>query len=941
MNQKEISQRTMNTRGPETLVQILLTIHYLCMAAGALRYSTTIFFSMLFLLMTSWIVFFSKSIEYKTRAIITAFLVQINICLYTITADVTLSGILLPFLALVVIVGIYGISTLIILSLIPLAFIVIYNCFVVEKINVFATEYVYTHGILVYNSFFIILILYIWVKNRNINEQAIDDVIQELKDAEQAKDDFLANVSHEIRTPINTITGMSEIILTENLPVSIRENVRNIQTASQNLLSSVSDVLDFSELNSGKLTLTEYSYNISSTVNDIINFTRGWKGNRDIELIIDMDSTIPSGLIGDEQKIKRIILNFLSNAYKFTTEGAITISISYRKEYYGLNLMVSVRDTGIGMDADNLENLFNSFSQIDSKRNRQEGGIGLGLAISQRLVELMGGFIGVESNIGEGTEIQFVIPQKIEDEIPIASCPKAKEHHVLIYMTMRQFDIQSVRNDYNRMIRHMLSQFQVDSHLCSNIDELKRRISLDTATHVFVGIMEYMEDKDFFNEMSTKLPVVVILDEEYEPEITSESVIRIYKPFYVLPLISILNGDVVRNYAGVKTNFWGRFIAPEAHILVVDDNEMNLRVIEGLLRPYQIKITTCLSGAEALEKIESKKFDLVFMDHMMPDMDGIETLERIRIKKGRYYDEIPIIAVTANAVAGAKEMFLESGFQGFIPKPIEVSVLDRALRQFLPEKTMIHVDDLVNLDEENNIHTEEIEKKDFSISIEVPPVVTKKSGGSENGLNISEIDVEQGIKFCGSYNDLLDILTMNVRNYSKTLDSLNTYFENEDIKNYTISIHGLKSSMKMIGVNDLSEMARLLEMAAKASDMNYIRENHKACMDEYSRIIHLIYNEAPIDVEGINIDDNDINTSSETTIDISTLTVLSDDEYRNILSEFENAAYSWDEGAVRDVLDKLKGKAYNGRAFEEIMQSIQNKIEMSDYMSALNLLEKF
>ena len=153
--------------------------------------------------------------------------------------------------------------------------------------------------------------------------------------------------------------------------------------------------------------------------------------------------------------------------------------------------------------------------------------------------------------------------------------------------------------------------------------------------------------------------------------------------------------------------------------------------------------------------------------------------------------------------------------------------------------------------------------------------------------------------------------------------------------------HLLKSSMKMIGVNDLSEMARLLEMAAKASDMNYIRENHKACMDEYSRIIHLIYNEAPIDVEGINIDDNDINTSSETTIDISTLTVLSDDEYRNILSEFENAAYSWDEGAVRVVLDKLKGKAYNGRAFEEIMQSIQNKIEMSDYMSALNLLEKF
>lgn len=941
MNQNEFSQRAKNTRGAETFVQILLTVHYICMAVGVLPYSTTIFFSMLFLLMTSWIVFFSKSIEFRTRAVITAFLVQINICLYTITANSTLSGTLLPFLALVVIVGVYGISTLVILSLIPLTFIVIYNCFVVEKINVFSTEYIYTHGILVTNTFFIVLILYIWVKNRNINEQAIGEVIKDLTDAEQAKDDFLANVSHEIRTPINTITGMSEIILAENLPVSIRENVRNIQTASQNLLSSVSDVLDFSELNSGKLTLTEHSYNISSTVNDIINFARGWKGNRDIELIIDMDSTIPSGLIGDEQKIKRIILNFLSNAYKFTTEGAVTISISYRKEYYGLNLMVSVRDTGIGMDADNLENLFNSFSQIDSKRNRQEGGIGLGLAISQRLVELMDGFIGVESKIGEGTEIQFVIPQKIEDEMPIASCPKAKEHHVLIYLTMSQFDIQSVRNDYNRMIRHMLTQFQVDSHLCSNIDELKRRISSDTATHVFVGIMEYMEDKEFFNEISMKMPVVVILDEEYEPEITSESVIRIYKPFYVLPLISILNGDVVRNSTTAKTNFWGRFIAPEAHILVVDDNEMNLRVIEGLLRPYQIKITTCLSGAEALKKIESKKYDLIFMDHMMPDMDGVETLERIRIKKGRYYDEIPIIAVTANAVAGAKEMFLESGFQGFIPKPIEVSVLDRTLRQFLPEKTMLHVDELMNNGSNFIIQSDNSEKKEFSISIEVPTVAERKKDNSEKTLNIPEIDTDQGIKFCGSYNDLLDILLMNVRNYNKTLDSLNSYFEAEDIKNYTISIHGLKSSMKMIGVNDLSEMARLLEMAAKSSDINYIKENHKACMDEYSRIIHIIYNDAPIDVEGINIDGNDAKASSEPAIDINTLTVLSEDEYKSILSEFENAAYSWDEGAVQIALDKLNGKAYNGRAFEEIMPSIQSKIEMSDYMSALNLLEKF
>ena len=485
----------------------------------------------------------------------------------------------------------------------------------------------------------------------------------------------MANMSHEIRTPINTVCGMSEMILREEISDTVRKDVFDIQTAGRNILSVVSDILDFSELESGNMELIEEPYNITSTINDIMNMTIAKKNKKNIEIIVDCDANIPSGLVGDEQKIRRAIMNIVDNAIKFTNEGGVVITVYARKEEYGTNLCVNVKDTGIGMNEETIEKLFTSFNQVDTKRNRQEGGIGLGLAISKAIVTKMGGFITVKSTLEKGSEVQLVIPQKVLEEKPIVSLNDADKIHVAAYIDTEKYDFATVREGYRNSIQHMVEQLGVSFRWCKNLSELKRRVEKENFSHVFISWEEYCEDQQYFEELSYRQKVILVHDREHQ-EYTPGQMLYIYKPFYVLSVASLLfNGESIIQSMDGSHYQNRRFIAPRASVLVVDDNVMNLRVVEGLLRPYKIKVFVAGSGKEALQKIESMEFDFVFMDHMMPEMDGVETLHRIRQKPGQYFKNVPIVALTANAIGGAREMFLSEGFADFVSKPIEISVL--------------------------------------------------------------------------------------------------------------------------------------------------------------------------------------------------------------------------------------------------------------------------
>lgn len=893
---EEIKYQKDSQRNIEKLILIIFTVYGIGMFVDIIKVKEEwLPFGILLVLISSWIVFIGKYRDYRFRAMFTTVMIQISINLYAIHME-DISPVLFLFITLIILVGLYGIIEVIVISVISSILLFFYHGIILQTIGLMTKEDMVQIVFEMANVFFIEFLLYFWVSKRDESSEQFMKTIAVLKEAERSKNDFLANVSHEIRTPINTICGMSEIVLQEENLQKIREDVFDIQTAGRNLMSVVSDILDFSELQSEKMEIVEEAYNITSTINDVINMTMARKNEKNIELIVDCDAHIPCGLLGDEKKIRRVIMNIVNNAIKFTDEGCVTIIIEHRKEEYGINLSVTVKDTGIGMKEESVEKLFSSFNQVDTKRNRQNGGIGLGLNISQAIVRKMGGIITVKSKLGKGSVVKFVIPQKVLDERPITSLQNREEFNLAIYIDMEQFDMIAIRDEYTNNIKHMVEQHQVKCHMCRNLAELKRREEHDKFTHIFISTVEYREEQAYFDELALRTKVIVIFDRRDEKYITNPNLLRIFKPFYILPIVSILNGKIEEN-AGRYVNRTEKFIAPDVHILVVDDNVMNIKVIEGLLENYQIKVSTAFSGHEALEKIEELEYDFVFMDHMMPEMDGIETLHRIRSKVGSYFQKVPIIALTANAIAGTREMFLAEGFADFVEKPVELSVLERVLKRNLPKKKLI-------------FPGKQEEKEPDGV------------------FRIGDLDVEKGILYCGGKEQYIKILQLHSSNADATREQIESLYEQQNWKEYTIAVHAVKSSMLSIGAIQLSELAKKLEFAGKEGNTEYIFANHQSMLVEFDRVSEMLKK-------------NDMLCQPKVEKQITkTLPELRDSAFEQEAIALEDAMYELDGKRMLEILSELEKYQYHGTALEEPLMPIKRKVEMSDYMSAVEAVLK-
>lgn len=784
---------------------------------------------------------------YRFRALFTTLLAWMNFVIYGINSE-SLFSILSTQVCIVILIGIYCIPETVYIAVGASTFLIFYHGFILKTIHITPDgegAKLILQMISVYVGEYI---TYYLVKTQVGSNKRLLATIDMLKKTEQSKDDFMANISHEIRTPINTISGMSEMVLRENLPNKVREDIFDIQAAGRNLLSIVSDILDFSELESGNVELVEEPYNITSTINDIMNMAIAKKNEKNLELIVDCDAGIPSGLLGDEQKIHRAIMNVVDNAIKFTAFGGVLIVVSARKEEYGVNLFVSVKDTGIGMSEENLERLFTSFNQVDTKRNRQEGGIGLGLAIAQAIVNKMGGFISVKSAVGKGSEVQIVIPQKVADSQPIISVDHAESVRVAAYINMEKYDYALIRDGYANSIGHMVEQLGIGYRHCRNLAELKRRVEKEKYTHVFISWEEYCEDKVYFEELSEHMKVILVRDRENE-ESAGTRMLHIYKPFYVLSVASVLNGENVIQSMDGSYYQNRRFIAPEASVLVVDDNIMNLRVVEGLLRPYKIKVFVAGSGKEALQKVESMEFDFIFMDHMMPEMDGVETFHRIRQKPGRYFKNVPIIALTANAIGGAREMFLEEGFSDFVAKPIEISVLERVLRRHIPEEKILKIEETDWEDEtaeEEQDPQENREEQSGQAQMQEtgstkPSGVSKRKTEKAGRFVMEGINAELGIFYSGGdVRDYIEIVQIYYKSGLKKLEDIQRAYTEKDWKTYAILVHSVKSMSMGIGAVKLSDMAKELEAASKAVQEEYIFEHTAEMLEEYKRVLGVI-----------------------------------------------------------------------------------------------------
>ncbi len=901
---------------------------------------------------------------YSFRSYAVACMMQMSAVLWSVCSDSL--ALTLPVLsALSLLFVFYCIPETIYVTVASTAFLVIYHFLIRRTVDFSSREEALEAVVGTASVFFVEYLTYV------INQKRLDDferqmrAIVSLKAAERGKDDFMANVSHEIRTPINTICGVSEIMLRGDIPEGMREDVFSIMTAGRSLQSIVSDVLDFTEMQSGKMALAEEAYNITSTVNDVINMSMARKNEKEIDLIVDCDARMPSGLIGDEQKIRRVIMNLVGNALKFTEEGCVTISIGFRRTDYGINLIARVKDTGIGMKKESLEKLFTSFNQVDAKRNRQKEGIGLGLAISQELVDLMGGFITVSSEFGKGSEFQFVVPQKVADDSPVASVRDKDAVCAGVYVDMERVGGPEVRDAYGTLIGHMASQLGVSCHVCADLSELKRRDEREGFTHVFIGAAEYGEDPEYFAALAGRATVAAILERGDGPMVDCAGITRLYKPLSVFPVAMLLNGEEIAQGVGADYGRHGRFSSPEASALVVDDNLMNIRVMEGLLAPYKISVAVATSGAEALEKIGDRGYDIVFLDHMMPEMDGIETLHRIREKKGSYFKKVPIVAVTANAVGGMREVFLKEGFQDFIAKPVEVSVLERVLRRVLPPEKIVEEQESAALAREDaapGAHGDAAfgGAADGKHMDALGAHGDAASGGArQTDLPEDTFDEEAGARYCGTMADYLDVLRLVGSEGEGEREKIQGYYKARDWKNYATLVHGLKSTMRSVGVAGLSEMARELELAAKHGEEDVIFSRHEPMMGEYARVLGLIEKSRSVHPEAGGASDGareggsalvgagtDSGASGGETDGASDRAReggaggeadgadLGSGGLAVLARKMEDAALSFDGDRMRELAERASRCSLYGEPLLGKMAPVLKKIEMSDYLSA-------
>ena len=516
--------------------------------------------------------------------------------------------------------------------------------------------------------------------------------------ANSAKSNFLANMSHEMRTPLNAIIGLSELTLgIDSLDGESFSNLEKINNAGMTLLSTVNDILDISKIEAGKFELVPVEYDIPSLLNDTVTQSILHAGEKPIQFCLDITENLPTRLYGDDLRVKQILNNLLSNAFKYTKEGKVELGVSCEREGATVWLSARVRDTGLGIRSKDLGELFTDYAQMDTKTNRKIEGTGLGLPITKRIVEMMGGSIAVESEYGKGSVFTIRIRQ--------------------------QFVTDSV---IGTEVANSLKNFRYSDQ--------KRR----------------------------------------------------------------------------KNSRMARISLPYARVLVVDDVQTNLDVAKGMMKPYGMKIDCVTSGQDAIDAIrnEKVKYNAIFMDHMMPGMDGIEATRIIRKEIGTDYAKtVPMIALTANAIVGNAEMFLQNGFQAFISKPIEIGHLDSVIREWVRDKTI------------SEEHTEK------------PKTVQGFL------FHVEGIDLQKGLeRFSGDEESFLQVLRSYAVNTPSLLEVLKGV-NRDNLADYAIAVHGVKGSSRGICAEIVGAKAEVLEKAAKEGNYNFVMSNNTAFLRDVEKLI--------------------------------------------------------------------------------------------------------
>ena len=633
--------------------------------------------------------------------------------------------------------------------------------------------------------------------------RAMEEKTEEAARAVEVKSNFLANMSHEIRTPMNAIIGMAEMAIRGDIPKEEKEYLYQIRASGNSLLSIINDILDFSKVESGKLELVETEYEIMSLVNDVTNIINTRIGNKDVELILEVDPAIPRKLWGDDLRLKQVILNLAGNAVKFTKEGAVILRINYYRTKEGIDLYVSVKDTGIGIRKEDMEKLFDSFQQVDTKRNRKMEGSGLGLAISKQMIELMGGSLMVESEYERGSEFHFMIPQKVVDDVPSARIKEEKQIKVLGFF-------------YNHYVKsafyHLMMQMKISYKECNRIEQLMNLLP-NHYDYIFIEQECFSEMVQNMLESTKETECILVSNLHYTAE--EDTWFRVLKkPLYCLSVAAVFNHEELVKKLHLDRESTIQFAAPKARVLIVDDNVVNLKVTKGILQPFRMLVDVCTNGWEALQLVKTNHYDLIFMDHMMPELDGIEAAHMIRKLEGEYYKKLPIIAFTANVVSGVEEYFLKEGLNDFLAKPLEMTDVSQKLRKWLPKEKVLSLEEATALEE-----------REFA-----------QKASMDWDMEIKGIDSRSAIEMIGDKELYMETLSDYYDGIEEKYEKLIRYEAEENLRDYTVEVHGLKGTSRMVGAFELGDMAERLEKYGKLGDMTSIHKYNPELLAYYKEL---------------------------------------------------------------------------------------------------------
>ncbi|MBQ2183894.1 MAG: response regulator, partial [Lachnospiraceae bacterium] len=635
----------------------------------------------------------------------------------------------------------------------------------------------------------------------------------------------------ELRTPVNAIVGLSGICIDKEEKEDIRHDMISVRNAGRKVAEQIGDILDYSEIDRKNLVINSEDYMLSSILHDLVQEVREYK-SKDVELVIDVDPSIPSVMNSDATKIKKILRALISNGLKYTHEGGVYVRISCEEQDYGVNLSIEVTDTGIGMSEEELERVYERFYQVDSGRARLGGGLGLGLSIASGFVSLLGGFMIIKSKPDVGTSVHVSLPQTVVDPTGCMSVANPDKLCLGAYLHFEKFPNPVVREYYNSMVLNIVNGLGIQMHRVDNTDNLKRLKESLNMTHLFVGEEEYCTDIEYMEELAKEMIVVVVANGDFV--LPAKSNARIMeKPFYCFPVVSVLNSDI-----NTKDKGAGKLRLNGVRALVVDDEPMNLVVAKSIFKRYGMVVATAASGQESIDICREKHFDIIFMDHMMGGMDGVEAMKRIRSDVSGLANNVPIVALTANAMSSAKQMFLNEGFDGFVSKPIEIEELERVLKQVLPKSSLSY-----EYEDENGITyiSDKEETNDKEVIIEEEEEPFKKLTLKER-LEGNKIDVDAGLSYClGDEEFYTTLLLQFAKEADEKIPDLTRFYNEKDWGNYEIIVHALKSTAKMVGAMPLSNDALELEKAAKEKRENYILENHTRVMSELELLKENIY----------------------------------------------------------------------------------------------------